>query len=68
MERRRERAIMVPPYMAPSEEELGRRREVFKRILERRERMEPLGCSVVELLRDDEDEGEEDQEHPEANK
>lgn len=39
-------------------EELARRRKVFAQILEIREKMLPLDCSVVELIRESRDESE----------
>ena len=48
-----ERKIKLPPIQPPSEDELARRREAFARITAIREAMEPLGCSAVDLIRED---------------
>lgn len=45
-----------PAIELPSPEELARRRKAFAKILEIREKMPPLDCSVVELIRESREE------------
>ncbi|MCX6021661.1 MAG: hypothetical protein NTZ05_08010 [Chloroflexi bacterium] len=46
-------AIVVPPYVPPTEEELARRDSVVRRIAEFRERRGVVPFSVTELIRED---------------
>lgn len=44
--------VKLPSIMPPSKAELKRRREAFERITAIRDAMQPLGCSVVDLIRE----------------
>lgn len=46
-------AQTIPDYKRPTEEDLKKRAAAFAEIRAIRERMQPLGCSVVELIRED---------------
>ncbi len=47
--------VMIPPYRVPTKEELKRRQQAFAEIQDIKEKMKPLGCSVVDLIREDRD-------------
>jgi hypothetical protein len=48
----RGREITVPVFEPPTPEEIERRRQVVERIIERRERIGPIGITAEELLRE----------------